>query len=376
MASWDFIVIGGGIAGVSAAAELARSGRVLLLEREERLAYHTTGRSAAFFTMNYGNAMIRGLTAASGPFLTKPPDGFAEAPLMSPHPAVTVARHDQDTAFETNLAKATASSGNIVEISPGEAEAMIGVMAPGYVARAHLEPDAMAMDVDLIHSGFRRQLTARGGEITCRAEVQSLRRKNGLWQVATSTQTFQAPVVVNAAGAWADEVAGLAGARPLGLQPKRRTVILFAPPEGVDLRRCPLVIDCEELFYFKPEAGIVLGSPADETDSPPCDAQPEEFDIARVVERIEAATTLRIRRLAHKWAGLRSFVTDRTPVVGHDPEIKGFVWLAGQGGYGIMTSPAMSRAAATLATGNAWPLDIAAHGIHAEDLSPARPSLA
>jgi D-arginine dehydrogenase len=295
---------------------------------------------------------------------------------MSPHPAVTVARRDQDTAFETNLAKAMASAGNIVEISPAEAEAMIGVMAPGYVARAHLEPDAMAMDVDLIHGGFRRQLTARGGEIACRAEVQSLRREDGLWQVETGAETFQAPIVVNAAGAWADVVAGLAGARPVGLQPKRRTVILFAPPEGVDLRRCPLVIDCEELFYFKPEAGIVLGSPADETDSPPCDAQPEEFDIARVVERIEAATTLRIRRLAHKWAGLRSFVTDRTPVVGHDPEIKGFVWLAGQGGYGIMTSPAMSRAAATLATGNAWPLDIAAHGIHAEDLSPARPSLA
>jgi D-arginine dehydrogenase len=376
MASWDFIVIGGGIAGVSAAAELARSGRVLLLEREERLAYHTTGRSAAFYTINYGNATIRGLTAASGPFLSKPPDGFAEAPLMSPHPAVTVARHDQDAAFEKNLAKATASPGSIVEINPAEAEAMIGVMAPDYVARAHLESDAMAMDVDLLHGGFRRQLTARGGEITCGAEVQSLRRENGLWQVATGTQTFQAPVVVNAAGAWADVVARLAGARPVGLQPKRRTVILFAPPEGIDLRRCPLVIDCEELFYFKPEADIVLGSPADETDSPPCDAQPEEFDIARVVERIEAATTLRIRRLAHKWAGLRSFVTDRTPVVGHDPEIKGFVWLAGQGGYGIMTSPAMSRAAATLATGNAWPQDIAAHGIHAEDLSPGRPSLA
>ncbi|MDP6953614.1 MAG: FAD-binding oxidoreductase [Alphaproteobacteria bacterium] len=372
MTSSDFIVIGGGIAGISAAAELAREGSVVLLEREERLAYHTTGRSAAFFTINYGNDVIRGLTAASGPFLTDPPDGFAEAPLMSPHPAVTIARADQDAAFAANLAEATASPGSIVEISPAEAEAMIGVMAPGYLARAHLEPDAQAMDVDLIHGGFRRQLAARGGEVVCNAEVLGLERTAGLWHVATAAGTFQAPIVVNAAGAWADVVAGLAGARPVGLRPKRRTVILFDPPADTDMGACPLVIDCEELFYFKPDAGMVLASPADETDSPPCDAQPEELDIARVIDSIERATTLRVRRVAHKWAGLRSFVRDRTPVVGLDPENEGFLWLAGQGGYGIMTSPAMSRAAAALATGNAWPADIAAFGIQPEDLSPAR----
>ncbi len=375
MTGWDFIVIGGGIAGISAAAELARSGRVLLLEREERLAYHTTGRSAAFFTVNYGNDVIRGLTAASGPFLSEPPDGFAAASLMSPHPAITIARGDQDAAFAANLAEATASPGSIVEIGAAEAEAMIGVMAPGYIARAHIEPDAQAMDVDLIHGGFRRQFIARGGEIACNAEVRGLKRADGIWHVMTGAGTFQAPVVVNAAGAWADVVAGLAGAKPVGLQPKRRTVILFAQPDAVDMSACPLVIDCEELFYFKPDAGMVLASPADETDSPPCDAQPEELDIARVVQSVETATTLRVRRVEHKWAGLRSFVGDRTPVVGPDPGIDGFVWLAGQGGYGIMTSPAMSRAAAALATGNAWPADIAAYDIGPEDLSPARPSL-
>jgi D-arginine dehydrogenase len=375
MTSWDFIVIGGGIAGISAAAELARSGRVLLLEREERLAYHTTGRSAAFFTVNYGNDIIRGLTAASGPFLSEPPEGFTEAPLMSPHPVITIARSNQDAAFAANLTEATASPCSIVEIDPAEAEAMIGVMAPGYIARAHIEPDAQAMDVDLIHGGFRRQLGTRGGEITCKAEVLGLARQDGVWQVETSAGTFQAPVVVNAAGAWADVVAGLAGAKPVGLQPKRRTVILFAQPDGIDMSACPLVIDCEELFYFKPDAGMVLASPADETDSPPCDAQPEELDIARVVQSIETATTLRVRRVEHKWAGLRSFVSDRTLVVGPDPEVDGFIWLAGQGGYGIMTSPAVSRAAAALATGNAWPADIAAYDIRPEQLSPARPGL-
>ena len=372
----DFLVIGAGIAGASVACELSALGSVALLEREARPGTHSTGRSAAFFTLNYGNRVIRALTAASGAFLRTPPEGFAAAPLMRPHAIVTIARADQEEAFARNLADAQASASDVAELSVAEAEALVPVLAPGYTARAHIERDAHAMDVDMIHGGFLRRFAARGGTLVCNAEVRALRRDGGLWRLATAAGDFDAPVVVNAAGAWADVIAGLAGVPPIGLKAKRRTVIVFAEPEETSLADCPLVIDAEERFYFKPEAGKVLASPADETDSEPCDAQPEELDMAITVERIETATTMRVRRIDHKWAGLRSFVADRTLVAGPDPAAPGFVWLAGQGGYGIMTSPAMGRATAALASGNAWPEDLAARGLSPADLARDRPGLA
>ena len=374
--SHDFIVIGAGIAGASAACELTRHGKVALLEREDRPGYHSTGRSAAFYTLNYGNEIIRTLTDLSGDFFRDPPDGFAESPLIVRHATVTIARADQEASFRDNLRAARASAGHIDELDPAAAERLIPILRPGYAAFAHVEPDSYFMDVALIHGGFLRTLAARGGELICDAEVGGLKRSRGVWRVATRASTFEAPVVVDAAGAWADEVARLAGAGAVGLQPKRRTAIIVAAPAGIDIAACPLVIDTDEQFYFRPEAGKVLASPADETPSVPCDAQPEEADVAVTVDRLERATTLSVRRVEHRWAGLRSFVADRAPVVGPDPAAEGFVWLAGQGGYGIMTSPAMARAAAALAAGSAWPAELSTRGITPARLAPGRASLA
>ena len=188
----------------------------------------------------------------------------------------------------------------------------------------------------------------------------------------TGGTSFAAPVVVNAAGAWADVVAELAGARPIGLQPMRRTALLVDPPEGVRIDDWPMVIDVEETFYFKPDAGLLLLSPADETPSPPCDAQPEALDVAVAIDRVQTATTLEVRRVRHRWAGLRSFVADRAPVAGWDPEAAGFFWLAGQGGYGIQTAPAMARTAAALLQNEALPGDLVDAGVDPRALSPER----
>jgi D-arginine dehydrogenase len=240
------------------------------------------------------------------------------------------------------------------------------------VAGGLLEPDAMDIDVHALHQGYLRGLRARGGSLVCGAEARLLAHDGADWQVETAAGGFAAPVVVDAAGAWADELGRMAGAAPIGLVPKRRTAITFDPPAGLPIDRWPAVIDIDEQWYFKPDAGRLLASPADETPSPPCDAQPEEMDIALAVDRIERAASFRIRRIEHKWAGLRSFVADKTPVVGFDDRVEGFFWLAGQGGYGIQTSPAMGRLAAALAAGEGVPADLATLGVDAAALSPRR----
>ena len=370
----DFLVIGAGIAGASIASRLSEFGRVVLLEREERPGYHTTGRSAAFFTVNYGNQVIRSLTAASRQFFSNPPDGFTNHPLMSPRGILTIARSDQHSEYEKNLAEAHAASDDITEIGVDDAVQLFPTLRRDYVSLAHYEP-GLYMDVDHIHGGYLRQMTAQGGTLVCDAEAQCIEYDRGVWNVGTPTGIYKTPILINAAGAWADEIASLAGVNPVGLNPMRRTVIIFGGPIGVNLDKAPMVIDVEEEFYFKPEAGKILASPADETPSPPCDVQPEELDIAITVERVELATNMVIGKIDHKWAGLRSFVADRTPVVGFDPGHEGFFWLVGQGGYGIMTSPAMAQAAAALATKQSWPEDLAKNGVCPEKLSPLRPGL-
>ena len=230
----------------------------------------------------------------------------------------------------------------------------------------------MDIDVHALHQGYLKGLRRRGGEVAVEAQVTAMHRTAGEWRVESRAGSFSAPLVVNAAGAWADEIARLAGARPIGLVPKRRTVITLDGPEGLDLRAWPLAVTIDESFYFKPDSGRLLASPADETPSPPCDAQPEELDVAVTVERVESVTTLPVRRIAHKWAGLRSFAADKSLVIGPDPDAEGFVWLAGQGGYGIQTAPAAARTATALATGADLPEDVTALGLRAEDLAPGR----
>ncbi len=368
----DFLVIGGGIAGASAGYALAAHGRVMVLEMEDHPGYHSTGRSAAQYVELYGNRVVRGLVRASRGFLAAPPDGFAEGSLLAPRGALFVAGEGQRPAIDALLRMAAETGAEVEELDSAGARAVVPVLRPERIRWAVHEKGSMDIDVHALHAGYLRGLKHRGGTLVTGAEVGALRRRNGLWWAETPAGSFAAPVVVNAAGAWADRVAMRAGVRPLGLTPRRRTVILFDPPQGVDCRAWPLVIDAEEQWYFKPDAGRLLGSPADETPVEPSDAQAEELDVAVAVDRIERATTIRIARISHRRAGLRTFAPDRTPVVGFAHDTDGFLWLAGQGGYGIETAPAMAAAAAALAIGAELPGPLAAQGVSFDDLGPGR----
>ena len=368
----DVLAIGAGIAGASAAYALSASTKVILLEQESQPGYHTTGRSAALFTETYGNQTIRTLTTAGRAFFEAPPEDFGGHPLLTPRGTLFIARKDQIGALEAMLGQTPASSTPAHRIDTAAAIALNPALNPDYVAAAIYELGAENIDVHAVHGGFLRGLRRRGGRLATGAEVHTLSRQDGVWVADTRAGRFTAPIVVNAAGAWCDVIAGLAGVRPCGLVPKRRTAFTFDPPHGVDISAWPATIDIDEQFYFKPEAGRILGSPADETPSPPCDAQPEELDLAIGIDRIEQATNLTVRHLVNKWAGLRSFVADKTPVVGFDPEAEGFFWLAGQGGYGIQTSPALSRVAAGLITIGDLPPDLIARGLDKAMLAPNR----
>ncbi|MFQ5985122.1 MAG: NAD(P)/FAD-dependent oxidoreductase [Alphaproteobacteria bacterium] len=372
MKTCDFLVVGAGIAGASAAYELAADGRVVVLEREDAPGYHSTGRSAAQFLESYGNAVFRRLARASRPFFENPPQGFADGPLLTPRGSLYLAREDQLGVLAAALAEARALAPSVRGMDCSDATRLVPILRRDYLAAAMYEPDSMDMDVHAIHHGYLKGLTGRGGALITHAEVTRLSRLGDGWVAETPAGAFAASIVVNAAGAWCDEVATLAGVDPVGLTPKRRTAITFDGPAELNTGQWPLVIDVEEDFYFKPEAGRILASPADETPVPPCDVQPEELDIAVTVNRVEKATTLKVRRISHRWAGLRSFVADKSPVVGIDDRGEGFCWLAGQGGYGIMTAPAMARAAAGLITTGRLPSDLADLGLKAADLAPAR----
>ena len=343
----DIIVIGAGIAGVSVASELAATARVVVLEREAQPGYHATGRSAAFFVVSYGNAAVRAVTAASEPFYRSPPQGFTDVPLIRPRPCIFFGRPDQHKALRSLHAEVP----TLRKLEAEQVRTWVPIMLPGYLEGGLLDETGGDLDVDAILQGFLRRLRERGGKLYTRREVQDISRSGGLWRVTSGEQVLTAPVLVNAAGAWVDEVARLAGLEPLGLQPKRRTAMLIDSPDGRDVSDWPLMVNVEEEFYFKPDAGALLLSPADETPSPPCDAQPEELDIALAVDRFETATGLDVSRVTHRWAGLRTFALDKTFVVGFDPRADGFFWLAGQGGYGVQTAPGMAQLATALITG-------------------------
>ena len=371
--SADFLVIGAGIAGASIGYFLAPHGRVVLLERESQPGYHTTGRSAALFIESYGTPQVRALTCASRAFFEQPPQGFSEHPLLSLRGAMFVGGEEQADALEEAFETASSVSKHVRTLDAAEAHALVPVLRPGM--RAVLERDPMDMDVHAIHQGYLRGLRAKGGGIICGADVARCERIGAGWEVEAGGRAYRAPVVINAAGAWCDVVAKLAGAQPIGLQPKRRSAFIFAPPDGLSIAGWPMVIGAGESYYFKPDAGMLLGSPANEDPVEPQDVQPEEYDIALGIQRIEEATTMRIRRPTRVWAGLRSFVADGDLVGGYDPQCQGFFWLAAQGGYGIQTSPAMGETCAALVRGEAIPARIVEFGLTAEMLSPGRPGL-
>ena len=375
MQTCDVLVVGAGIAGASAAYEIAPFAKVILLERESQPGYHTTGRSAAVFGPAYGNRMIRALTAASHAFYREQAGGLAAHPVLGPRGALFVARQDQLGALDALQAETAPEVASLERLDAAEVRARVPVLNAGYIAGGLYDPSSMDLDVVAIYQGYLKGLRARGGQVVTDAEVSAIPTVTAPWRVETRAGAFEAAVLVNAAGAWADELAVMAGVAPLGLVPMRRTALLFQASIDAD-PAWPLVDDADEQFYFKPESGLLLGSPADETPIPPCDVQPEELDVAIAIDRIERAASFRVIHVRRKWAGLRTVAPDRTPVVGMEQGTPGFFWLAGQGGHGIQTAPALARAAAKLLVEGVLPDDLLGRGLVAEDLLPQRLRLA
>jgi D-arginine dehydrogenase len=353
---FDVLVIGAGIAGATAAAHCAANGRVALMEAEEAAGYHSTGRSAAIWIQNYGPPDVRRLSAASRAFFADPPAGFAVAPLLAQRPVVTIAPADQAAALQAML-----DSGEGLEpISLAEVAAMGPPLRAGYATSAAIERDAFDIDVAALHAGFLKLVRAAGGALALRARAGRIWHEKGHWHAEAQGGTaFRAPVLVNAAGAWGDEVAVLAGLPPIGLQPKRRTA-LIVDPGAHDCSGWPLLGDAAHGWYVRPEARRkLMVSPADETDMPPHDVQPDEIDVAIAIDRMQQALDIPVHRVEHRWAGLRSFTPDRSLAIGFDARAPGFLWMIGQGGYGIQTSPAAGRLVAGLVAG-AVPADLQA----------------
>jgi D-arginine dehydrogenase len=369
---FDIAVIGGGIAGASAAAEIARKFSVVLIERESQPGYHATGRSAALFSEIYGNEMVRRLSKASRGFMENPPEGFASAPILSPRGALHFGGDADIALLETAFEAAHELVPSVQRLDAKEILRIVPVLKPENVSIGVFEPDARDIDTNGLLQGFLRQLRALGGEVLLSAEVTGLTRQSGGWNIRLGERELSAKIVVNAAGAWGDHVAEMVGAAPIGLTPKRRTAFLIKPPASVDTRSWPLVIGAREDLYFKPDAGLLLVSPADETPSAAMDAQPEDMDIAIAADRLMTMTNLEVTRIEHKWAGLRTFAADKTPVAGFDPAVEGFFWLVGQGGYGFQTASALSRVAGALLAGDELPSDLQNHGITSAALDPAR----
>jgi D-arginine dehydrogenase len=368
----DLIVVGAGMAGAAAAAHLAADRRVIVLERESQPGYHSTGRSAALFTETYGNRAIRALTGAGRVFYEAWAEGFAQNPILKPRGALMFAMPGQETQLQAAWDDLSAIDPRVRRLDPAEARAIVPALRPDHVVGAVFEPDAMDIDVHELHQGYLRRLRQRGGRVVTDAEVLALSYRADAWTVSTKAGDFIAPVVINAAGAWADTVGAFAGLPPIGLVPKRRTALTIAPPAGIDTSDWPMTLDVGETFYFKPDAGRLLVSPADETPMEPCDVQPDELDVAIAIDRLMQATTIEVTRVERKWAGLRSFVADKTTVCGFDPLAQGFFWLAGQGGYGIQTAEGMARCAVSLIDDGDWPADLVGRGVDAAMLSPAR----
>ncbi len=347
--TFDIIVIGAGMAGASAAAFLAPRRRVGLLEAEETAGYHTTGRSAALWTANYGPPDVRLLTRLSRGFFEAPPPGFAAVPLMRRRPVLFLAAANQMADLDRTLTEGA----GLRRVTAAEAKAMLPALRDGYAAAGAVEDDAFDMDVSAIHQGFLSQVRHGGGVIALRHRAGRITRVGRTWRVETAAgATFESPVIVNAAGAWGDEVAAVAGAAPIGLIPKRRTAAIINPVPW-DSENWPMTLDVNEQWYARPEARTrLMVSPADETITHPHDVRPEEIDIATGIDRMCQALDIEVRRVEHAWAGLRTFTRDGGLAFGWDQQFPdGFFWCVGQGGYGIQTAPAAGRLAADLILG-------------------------
>ena len=371
----DVAVIGAGIAGASAAAFLIGNHRVAMIEQESQPGWHATGRSAALFSETYGNSLVRALSVGSRSFLMDPPDGFSDHPLLTPRGVLHVGTAGDEDVLDRVAEEGRALVSSVRRLSAAEAMRHVPALRSEWVSGGVLEPDACDIDTHAVLSGFLRMVRAGSGNLMTDAQVTALAREGQGWLVTTTAGVVEAKFVINAAGAWGDQIAVMAGIKPVGLGPKRRTAFTFSPPAGMDIRSWPMLMDVREQFYFKPDAGNIIASLADETPSPPCDAQADDYDVALAVDRIQTAADLSVTRINRSWAGLRSFVADRSPVVGPDPAEPSFIWCVAQGGYGFQTVSAMGRMVAALTNGDGVPGDLAALGVTAAALAPDRPGL-
>ena len=361
------LVIGGGMAGASIGYELSAEADVVLLEQERQLAYHTTGRSAAMYLQSYGNRPVRALTAASRPDFDRLQAEFETPPLLIEKPLLWTA----DEEALPHLEQLLGTESPLRRLSAEEAIALCPVLRPERLVAAAQDLSAMEMDVLSIHGAYVTGLRRRGGDIRTSARLERLGRDGSGWSAWADGEEIYADVVVDAAGAWADEVAALAGQPPIGLRPLRRT-IFTSPVRQPDPGSWPFIGDAADRFYFKGEQDFVLVSPADEVPDEPRDAKPEEVDIAAAIEVVNEHTTLGLRSVRTAWAGLRSFVADRSPVLGARAGEPGFFWFAGQGGYGIQMAPGLARSAASLLLRGSLPDDVSALGLDPAELSPDR----
>lgn len=363
----DILVIGGGVAGLSAAAALSRTARVVVLEAESQIGYHSSGRSATMLHYALGDRLIRALTLASRQYFDSPPEGFSDAPLGRLMPVLVHAREEERAALEwleTEIAPFARiewlDAQGVRQLCPLlKDDALYGIVDRGGL---RLEPHALLQ-------AYSKELRRSGGSLQIGSRAAEIARSGQYWTVRTTNdEQFSAAILVNAAGAWADQVAELAGVKALGLVPKRRTIITFDAPSETDLEHLPFAKTVGDDLYFAPESGRLFASPMDEIVSEPCDAQPDEYEVALAAFRMEERTSVKVTRVHHRWAGLRTFTSDRHPVVGYAPDAEGFFWLAGQGGSGLQTSPAMAAIALSLIEGFSWPLV----DVSRDELSPNR----
>lgn len=372
MKECDFLVIGAGIGGASAAYGLAQHGSVIIVEKESQPGYHTTGRSAAFYAETYGNDDVSLLTLGSKSFFLSPPAGFCETPLITNRSALYIARRDQLTACDKMFRSKSLRLPSLERLDTNQILEIAPYIKIDYPAGAVFDPECKDIDVNNLHQGFLRAARKFGAELATNQQVVFLQQQGQYWFTITDDFSIRSKIVVNASGAWGDEIAQLAGIDPIGLVPKRRTIVIGSLRTGRLNDSSPLVLDIEDQFYFKPENGRILASPGDETPMPPCDIQPDELDIAIAIDRIEKISTLVFDHVINKWAGLRTFALDQSPVIGMDPTYNGFFWAVGQGGFGIQTAPAISALIRSLIVDNKVPEHLKVLGVKADMFAPGR----
>jgi D-arginine dehydrogenase len=366
---YDFLIIGAGISGASAGYELSATASTAIVEAESSPGYHSTGRSAALYTPNYGPDLVRLINKQSHEFFSSPPKGFTEHALLSPRGMMLVALQEQHTEFNAKMRENTLG---VDELNAQEVLSLAPFLQAKKVIGGAYEKGVFDMDVNAIHQGYLRGFAKRGGKLIVDSLVSSLQWVQNHWVVTAGDQVMQARIVVNSAGAWADEIGRLAGAKSIGLIPKRRTAVMIDGPRSINLDKVPAMdfMGCDN--YIKPEKNQLMVSPGDETPVAAQDIQPDDFDVAVLVDWLESTTQINVTKINHQWAGLRCFVSDGKPVVGFDSEARNFFWLAGQGGYGIMMAPALARATVELVTNRCLPADFLDAGINALSFSPDR----